>query len=253
MKRGLFFPLCLLALVLVPTLSYAIGIELGVGGWRQDVTGSISYKGGGLPSNDLDLERDMKFDTESRITARAKIDMPLVIPNVYIMYTPMSFKGTGSKSFKFGDYTFTGAFDGELKLDHYDVALYYGIPFVKTLTGGILGAELGINARVIDFEASVKEHSTGHKESKSMTLPVPMIYAGVQLKPFKSVAIEAEGRGIGYKGNSYYSVIGRLKIKPIKYIFIAGGYRYDTIKLDEEDVKADVKFSGPFAEAGIDW
>ena len=66
--------------------------------------------------------------------------MPLLIPNIYLMATPMEFEATGSKSvnFTFGDRTFTGNtnFTSSLQLDHYDIAFYYGLPFVKTATLG---------------------------------------------------------------------------------------------------------------------
>jgi len=34
-------------------------------------------------------------------------------------------------------------------------------------------------------------------------------------------------------------------------LFAAGGYRYEKAKLDEEDVEADIEFSGLFLEAGV--
>ncbi|MDP2166829.1 MAG: hypothetical protein Q8J64_00680, partial [Thermodesulfovibrionales bacterium] len=60
-------------------------------------------------------------------------------------------------------------------------------------------------------------------------------------------------RGISYSGNQLISLIGRLKVKPIGPLFIAGGYRHDNLKVDEEDIKADLKFKGPFAEAGFEF
>ena len=36
-------------------------------------------------------------------------------------------------------------------------------------------------------------------------------------------------------------------------LFIAGGWRYEDIAIDEKDIKAEVKFSGPFLEAGVDF
>lgn len=243
MKR-LCILMCLLAL---PSVSAAIGFEVAVGGWSQDPSGTLGYKG-----DSLGLSNDFRYGKETRLMGRAKIDMPLVIPNVYLMYTPMSFSGAGSKSFAFAGRSFTGDFTSELTLDHLDVALYYGIPGLKTLTLGILNVDVGLNARLIDFEARVDQDAAGIHESKSASLPIPMLYAGVQVKPIKALNIEAEGRGISYSGNQLYSAIGRLKIKPpIPLLFIAAGYRLDKVKIDEEDIKVDSEFSGPFAEAGI--
>lgn len=249
MKRFLFL-ICLCLLFVTPQALYAIGLEVGVGAWRQDPQGDISYKG-----ESLDLEKNLKYDAEARMMGRVKIDMPLIIPNIYLMATPMSFEGSGSKdvSFTFGNQTFTGSvpFNSKIEMDHLDLAFYYGLPFLKTLTAEVLNAEVGLNARLIDFSAEITQPSTGLRESKSLSIPVPMLYVGAQITPIKKLAIEAEGRGIAYSGDHYYSLIGRLKIKPIGPLFIAAGWRHDDIKLNKEDVKAAIKFSGPFAEAGI--
>ncbi|TAL26730.1 MAG: TIGR04219 family outer membrane beta-barrel protein, partial [Nitrospirae bacterium] len=178
-------------------------------------------------------------------------------PNIYLMASPMEFEGNGSKNinFTFGDKTFTNnvPFSSKLQLDHYDIALFYGLPFLKTATAGKLNAEIGLNARMIDFKAEISQPTTNKSESKSLNIWMPMIYVGAQLKPVKRFAVEAEARGIAYSGNHYYDIIGRLKVKPVGPLFIAGGYRYEDIKIDESDIKANLKFRGPFIEAGVEF
>jgi len=83
------------------------------------------------------------------------------------------------------------------------------------------------------------------------TLPVPMIYVGVQINPTDKLGVEGEARGIAYNGNHYYDFIGRVKYQVYGPLFIAGGYRVQDIKIDEEDIRAEMEFSGPFAEAGL--
>lgn len=246
---GLVF---LLSFLSIPQLASAVGFEAAAGIWNQDPSGDISYKG-----ESLSVENELKYDSKTKIFGRVKIDMPLMLPNIYLMATPMKFEADGSKnaSFTFGDRTFTGnvPFSSSVQLDHYDIALFYGVPFLKTATLGKLNVEVGLNARIIDFEAEINQPTTGIKESKSMTIPVPMIYLGAQFKPVNWLGFEAEARGIAYSGNHYYDLIGRVKIKPIGPIFIAGGYRYEDIKIDKSDVKANLTFSGPFAEVGVEF
>ncbi len=250
---GVFF----LALIFaIPQVAHSIGFEAAVGGWKQDPSGDVSYKG-----ESLDVEKDLKYDSETRVFGRVKIDMPAVLPNIYLMATPMKFEADGSRStnFTFGDKTFNASlpFSSKLQLDHYDIAFYYGLPFLKTASLGKLNAEIGLNARIIDLKAEVKGRETGSgteiQESKSLTIPVPMIYVGAQIKPIKAISIEGEARGIAYSGNHYYDLIGRLKIKPIGPVFIAGGYRYEDIKIDKSNIKANIKFDGPFAELGLEF
>jgi hypothetical protein len=80
-----------------------------------------------------------------------------------------------------------------------------------------------------------------------------MLYAGLQFRPIKFIGVEVEGRGIAYRSNHYYDLIGRLKIMPFKPVFVSGGYRYEEVKIDVSDVDATLKFKGPFVEVGIEF
>ncbi len=244
--------LFLSSILLVPGITSAAGLEIAVGGWRQDPSGDIGYKG-----EKLSVENELKYDSETKIFGRAKIDLPLWLPNIYLMATPMKFDDEGSKStsFTFGDKTFaaTVPFTSSVRADHYDLCLYYGLPFLKKATLGMLNVDLGLNGRVIDFKAKIDQPATGIRESKSLTIAVPMVYTGIQIKPLKLVGVELEGRGIAFSSNYYYDLIGRLKIRPFGPVFISGGYRYEDVKIDKGDVKASLKSQGPFAEAGIEF
>ncbi len=243
-----------LVFFVVPSTAGAIGLEAAVGYFHQSPSGTVAYNpvtGG----DHLDLESDMGYDSKWKVMGRLKIDVP-ILPNVYLMATPMKFDGQGKKnvSFKFGDRTFKAGvnFSSEVQLDHYDIALYYGIPFLDTVTLGKLNAEVGLNLRIIDFSAKVEQPDLNKSESVSKTIPVPMVYAGVQFKPIGLIALEAEGRGIAYSSHSYYDLIGRLKVKPVPLLFVAGGYRYEKIKIEDiSDIYTDVEFSGPFVEVGV--
>jgi outer membrane protein len=157
--------------------------------------------------------------------------------------------------FSFGGENFQGNmdFDSELKMNHLDVALYYGIPGIRTATADVLNIDLGLNFRFLDFRAEIEQDVIGEKESESYLLPIPMLYAGAQIKPLNWIALDLEGRGIYYSNNHYVSLIGRLKVMPFGPLFVAGGYRYDNMKIDYQDIDVDADFEGPFAEAGFDF
>ncbi|WP_319522876.1 TIGR04219 family outer membrane beta-barrel protein [uncultured Desulfosarcina sp.] len=231
----------------------AAGVEFAVGGWIQEPSGSLGYKI--LSDNDiLDVERDLGYDSESRITGRLKIDMPLMLPNIYLMATPMEFKAMGRKEggFKFGDVFFDpGPFETEIVLDNFDFGLYYGFPLLETATFDTLNIDIGLNIRFYDYDLRVWQASTGLNESENGIIPLPMVFLAVQLRPLDWLSFEAEGRGISYSGNDVYSLIGRVKFNFAGPFFVAGGYRYEKVDLDEKDVLADIEISGPFLEAGF--
>jgi outer membrane protein len=252
----------MLFLLAVPASSFAIGIEAALGGWYQDPEGTLALKPISL-IDEIDIDKEAGYDEEFRVMGRVKIDMPLVLPNIYVMATPMMFDGTGSKgaNFKFGDIQFDAAlpFSSEVTLNHYDIALYYGIPFLDTATAGMLNVELGLNARIVDFNAEVTgtEAITGitRTEKESFTTAAPLVYVGAQIRPVDWLSIEGEGRGIAYSGDHYYDLIGRVKVKPLGPlpVFISGGWRYEDIKIGIQDIEANVDIGGPFAEVGIEF
>jgi outer membrane protein len=234
----------------------AVGLEMAVGGWSQSIGGTLSYSETNIPDV-IDLDNDIRFDDETKVVGRLKIDMPMFIPNIYLVAAPMEFEGTGSKSttLNFGDITFDAAADlrSKVTLNQYDVGFYYGLPFVKSGTLDKLNVDLGLNIRIADFEAEITGSSGGTSvtETKSLTLPIPMLYVGVQFMPISALAFEAEGRGIAIGDNKLYSLLGRVRYNFAGPVFLAGGYRYDKLEIDEESVDAEIDFQGPFVELGL--
>lgn len=246
--------LAMLALMLMITTTgtgHTFGVEFAAGIWKQSPSGRLGYEILS-PDDIVDLKSDLNYQDETRFSGRIDIDMPLFIPNIYLLGTPMEFEGTGSKSFNWGGQPVTGSYYSKLTLNHLDVALYYGIPLLKSATLETFNIDIGLNFRIFDLEATLIESSgTGVNETESFTVAIPMVFAGIQFRPTEALAIEAEGRGISISGNKGYSLIGRLRWNAFGPLFIAGGYRYDKYDIDEEDIVLDADFSGPFGELGL--
>ena len=247
---------CLIFILSIPTTSFAWGLEFAGGAWYQKPSGDMSFDKS-THEDDLSLEDDLNYDDKWKAFGRLIIDTPFFFPNIYLMYTPMKWDETGSKDVNFffngKEFQANADFDSELKLNHFDVALFWGLPFINTATADVLNIDLGLNVRLMDVKAELEQKDFDLKESESYFLPLPMLYTGVQIKPFEFVALEFEGRGIGWNSNYYVSLIGRLKVKPYGPLFVAGGYRYDYVKIDYDNLDIDAKFQGPFAEAGFEF
>jgi outer membrane protein len=254
-KRKLLSIIFIISIAMaLPGAAQAFGLEIAGGAWWQSPSGTLAYDA--LNPNDfLDLENDLKYEDETRFFGRLNIDMPLFIPNIYVMVTPMEFEGNGIKAlnFNFGGQNISGSapFYSRLNLNHADIALYYGIPALETVTADMLNIDIGINVRIYDVEARIVQTSTGVDVTESVTVPIPQVFLALQFRPTDFLALEAEGRGISISGNKAYSLIGRLRFNILGPLFLAGGYRYDKIDIDEEGVIIDTDFSGPFAEGGL--
>jgi outer membrane protein len=248
--------LIVLIWIMATSSAYALGLEVAAGGWYQDPSGDFSYKA--LSSNDqLNVDDNLNYDALTRLQGRVKIDMPLFLPNIYLMAAPAEFDGTGNKNaaFSFGGVNFNAnvPFYSKLTLNQYDVGLYYGLPFLHTATLHFLNVDVGLDARIVDLKAQVRQTYSGTTidEEKQATVPLPLVYIGVQFTPLDWLAIEAEGRGMSISGDSIYSLIGRVRFNVFGPVFVAGGYRYDKVNVDEDDVDVDFAIQGPFAEVGM--
>jgi outer membrane protein len=257
MKKVQLYVACLfvLSMLVIPCSAFAFfGAEIGVGYWQQSPSGGFSYQAIDPVTDTLDLNNDLYYSKQNKPYVRAKVELPLILPNIYFMATPMTFEGSGpvSRTIKFGSETFSAnvPIDSKLKLDHYDLALYYPIPLLKGATFNTLSIELGLNARKLDWSATLNQPGTT-SVNKDISLYIPMIYAGIIVKPIDLLSIELEARGISYSSSHYYDYIGRLKVHPIALVYIGAGYRLEDIKINEKDVLADMKFKGPFVEVGV--
>jgi outer membrane protein len=247
-KMGLLTIVWVLSWLVFPPSGQAAGFEAAVGIWMQNPQGKGSYKG-----DSLDLQSDLKYSSVNQFFGRAKIELPSFLPNLYLMITPMRFEGTGTKNtdFTFGNQTFNAntPFSSNLRLDHYDLGFYYGLPFLKQASRGLFNLDLGLNLRVYDFKAEVSQ--TGNSDARWFYCPAPMLYLGLQIKPINSLSLEGEFRASSYSSNQFIDLIGRVKYSLFQYAFISAAYRHETIVVDQNDVKVDAKFSGPLLEVGL--
>ena len=244
----------LLMIPVIPSKAFAFGAEIAAGAWLQSPSGKLAYEPIGV-DDVIDIGNDLKYDDETGFMGRIKVDMPLFIPNIYVMGAAVQFEGNGSKNvnFKFGDKTFNAniPFYSSTRLDHLDIALYYSVPLLKTASFNKLNIELGLNLRLIDLEVEFNQAATGIEQKESLTVPVPMGYAAVQFKPLEWLALEAESRGLVISNDAVYSLLGRVRCNVYGPLFVAAGYRYDKFDFDEDDVFINADISGPFAEVGF--
>jgi outer membrane protein len=235
---------------------HAFGVDVSVQGEQITPSGNLGYKAQGFPSNRLSLQDDLGFDKVNTMTARIRVEWPIpLIPSIYLQATPLKFSGSGARSasFQYGDRVFSAAvpYSTSLKLDHYDFGIFYGVPFLKTATNGILDVDWGINLRVVDYKAEVLQPTTGLSESKSQTVPVPMGYLGLRVSPIDPVTVYGELRGIGYADNRYVDLAAGAKVKVFMFAYVGAGYKYQNFKINYADVDSDLRFGGPYAEVGV--
>ena len=226
--------------------------EVEVGVTQQKPEGWLSYKG-----DVVDLREDLGFDDKFKPFVKAKLEHPIpILPNIYIEYIPMDFEGDRITTFRFDDITYVGNVHTEVKIDHYDLGLYYNIPMVSMMTSGVFDAEAGIIIRLIDFEAKVTD---GVRSSTAdFVAPIPLLYGSITINPIDFVSVVGEGKGVKYNESYYYEFSGEVRISPFSAIvmkpFIALGYRIERLKIEDvENVYSDIRIKQPYLSFGINF
>lgn len=254
-----------LAVLALPMAAPAAGVEFGVGAWYVNPSGSVSYAPYG-PNQYIGLS-GAGVDDEWQLTFRLKAQPP-ALPGIYLQAVPMTFSEFGGNGgtdfeFSFGDVLFNPG--DEIKSDFflniYDAALYFPIPLIKSGTLGVFSAELGGGVRWLTIRAELQNRSTDDLLTTSVledaareSVYYPEGYAAVQIKPTEKIGIDGEIWGYSWNGDKFWSLVGRLKLKPIGPLMISGGYRYDYYNFDKDDLTLrNAHFKGPFAEIGVMW
>jgi outer membrane protein len=166
----------------------------------------------------------------------------------------VEFSGDGSResNFNFGGHSFAAdlPLNSRLVLDHYDLGLIFGVPLLETATLKTLNVDFGLVVRRQEVRAELAQPATGQYARVDETYYLPLGYLAAQLRLLKKLALEAEVRGVAFSDNHYYDLAGRVRYDLPGPVFLAGGWRYQEIELDEDQIRAKVRFSGPFAEVG---
>jgi outer membrane protein len=244
---------------------FLIDFEASIGLVQQKPSGYVSYKSTS-GTDKIDVKDDAHLGDKTKPWAKLKLEHSIpVLPNIKLAYMPMKFDGSGvlTRDIKWGDYTYQANVDFNLsvKLDRVDTTLYYNLPFVKTATAGKLDVELGLNVRTVMFDGKLSgtDKNTGQRvtEGKSITLPIPMGHLAAEIRPISQVSFVGELNYISYSKNTYYDYAVGLRLNSHGFVqttlkpFVEVGYRYEKLKIDEQDVKTDLKVKGLYGLVGV--
>jgi len=196
----------------------------------------------------LDLEKDLNLDDSEDFIA--EIALKWGDSQLSFNYLPISFSGTGTL-------TVAGEFNGELfsvndivktdlDINLYDIGYtYYFLNFDDLPTRFQLGLELAV--KIADVDVTLHDLTQDFVETESGTVPIPTI--GVRTRIALADFLGVIGR-IGYMefdGNHFLDAEAQLEFSPLPMVGIYAGFRYFDLKIDEDDIFVETKFSGPFA------
>jgi len=237
----------LLLTILFTALSFsanaALSLEAGIFNWQHEPSGNFTNNSGGVgTAADLANDLNLKEEKENSIYAVFRHFVPLV-PNVRLMTTALSNKGSGtvSSTFDFGGtpYNIGTAVTTELTLDQTDITLFWNI-----LDTG-LTFDIGLTAKMLDGVASVDDGSGA--QSVNIDGTITMLYANVEISPIDALTLSATANALSIDDNEISDYILKARYNIGNTLGLEAGHRKQSIKLDDLDsTSGSMDFSGPF-------
>jgi len=243
------FALVFMFTLIASSASYALPLaefDVSVGVAKPAPSGDITYSGAAL-----DLKDTLGLATGSDTILRLDIKHSIpILPNIYLHHLPIKVEGEKelTQTITYGSQTFsaTTKVASILELGQDDIGLYYRVPFVATATHEVVELKAGLNIRMLSFKASITAAALNKTEEKSFSSPIPMIYAGLDINPFEYLSLVADLKMLSVGGNSMTEYSAELRIKPVHFFYLGAGYASESIKIDTNDVKANINFAEPY-------
>jgi len=236
----------LLLLHPLPSLADVLGVELGVGGWAYDISGTVRYQTKDS-ANNIDVNQDLGYNDDSLGYIYAVLEHPVpVLPNIRIGYSNIDSNANGTlrNTVVYGGITFPANENvhSAVDLKQTDITLYYEV------LDNVVSLDLGLNAKYIDSKAEITGETSG-SESANVSGWVPMLYAAVGGDlPFTGLAVNAGGSLTQYQDSKFYDYSISARYTSPWRIGVDIGYRAIKLDLDDFDNSyADVEFDGPYA------
>lgn len=212
-----------------------LGFRVGAGLWNHDPSGSITSSIGGANTS-ADLKNGLLLSDKSEGFTYFSIEHPVpLVPNLKYMNTNLTASGSGTVVTTFGSYTAGTSVDTTLKLNQTDTILYYEI------LDNVVSLDVGLNFKYIDGQAVV------NSDSASFSATVPMLYGSVEMVLPADITLSMDVSTISLSGSTISDVTAKVSYETDFMLGVEAGIRTQSIDVDVDSVKANMKFSGLFA------
>jgi hypothetical protein len=249
MRRVLAAALWLGSLTICSTT--ALALEVGVRGeyWFPTISGSAQTTTSGLPDTPFDIKDTLGVQDEDFPFWEAFLGVSRFTFRVGYMQPQYDGSSTLTQTFVFKGQTFAvnEKISTRLEMDILDGQLQFDLlrPSV-----GVAGFNLGLilQGKYVDGSIQVQSATTGITTREDFQLAAPLVGVAAGVGFLKDmIRADVRATGIAYSGSHAYEVDAYASFAPFPFVRLQGGYRYFDLKVDESDVQASLKLSGPYA------
>jgi outer membrane protein len=253
MRRFALIP-AIPALLAIAAPAFALpGVDVGVRGyyWFPDLTAKVQTFTPPVTGTKFDAKEDLGVKDEEFPSGEAFVRFGRL--HLRVGYTPVSYDGSKAltRTIVFDGQTFPV---GDNVVSALDVTMLDGDIQIDLLRPNVIAANfnLGLIVKVKYVDGTVELKGAGASETKDFKAPIPMAGLAAGAGVLKNV-LRADARvtGIAYSGNHLYEGDVFASFAPFPFFRIQGGYRYVDLKVDEDDIVAELKMKGPYAGAQV--
>ena len=231
--------------------------------WMPDLNAKAKIEKSSIGS-DIDFRSDLGIKDEDFPEGRLIWNVG-PDSSIRIFYTQAKYEGDQAvaRSIDFNGKTYTAGTAVSSNLD----LQYFGLGWIwQFLNAGDEKFKLGtiLELKGVAGKASLEAQALAFSESEDFIGGLPTAGLALELNPFKRSApyekkgwwkglklyAEASGMSAGEYGYFIDSEAG-VKLAPYKYFSISGGYRYVSLKAEDEPDYAKIELKGPFVGASI--
>lgn len=249
MRRTLAAALLLGSLATFPATSFAL--EAGVRGvyWFPKLTGNAKTTTNGLPDTPFDLKDTLGVRDESFPFGEAFVGASRFTFRAGYMQPQYDGRSTLTQTFVFNGQTFAV---NETIVSRMDLAIVDGqvqFDVLRSDAGGA-GITLGliVGGKFADGSLDVRSETTGISAREDFRVAIPVVGAAAGIGLLRNrVRAELRVTGMAYSGNRAIEVDAHASLAPFPFVRLQGGYRHFDLEVDESDVYATIKLSGPYA------
>ena len=244
------------ALLVVTVLSASValaqgGVELESYLWRPELTSTVRSVAGGAPIDPalatLDLKADLGMQDQDAVDYRLTFRTG-PHSRVRLAYLGLQYDGDAhvERTIEFNGQTYLVGTRviSALSLD------YARLGWIWQFLGND-SARLGtiVEAKAVKIDAALRAPGLQPpvEESDSRSAVLPTVGLALDLTPHRVINLFAEVSGIaaGSRGRFLDGEVG-LRLTPLRFLTIVGGYRVIDLRLEDEPDLAELKDKGPF-------
>jgi len=246
-------PAFLLFVLVAAPVQAAPGFDAGVRGsyWFPDLSAKVQTFEPPPTGTKVDAKGDLGIGDENFPSGEAFLRIGRF--HLRAGFTPLSFDGnrTLTDAIVFNGQTFSVS---QNVLSSLDVKMIDGEVQVDLLRPDLVAASfsLGLVAKVKVVDGEVELRSAATTERKDFQAAVPMIGAAAGMGFLEDmVRADVRAAGIAYSGNRLLEADAWLSFVPFPFFRVQGGYRWIDLKVDEDDIVAELTLKGPYVGAQI--